>query len=54
MCGRVNVSSGPLTLLFMDMVGQPYSEPDRYNVAPTLPLPVLRNMSFGSAQVTPS
>lgn len=50
MCGRVNVSSGPLTLLFMDMVGQPYPrisrdtapDADRYNVAPTEPLPVLR------------
>ena len=50
MCGRVNVSSGPLTLLFMDMVGQPYPrisrdtapDTDRYNVAPTEPLPVLR------------
>ena len=24
MCGRLNVSSGPLTMLFMDMVSQPY------------------------------
>jgi len=42
MCGRVNVSSGPLTLLFMDMVGQPYPDPERHNVAPTEPLRVLR------------
>jgi putative SOS response-associated peptidase YedK len=42
MCGRVNVSSGPLTLLFMDMVGQPYPGADRHNVAPTEPLTVLR------------
>ncbi len=43
MCGRVNVSSGPLTLLFMDMVGQPYPDnEERHNVAPTLSLPVLR------------
>ena len=43
MCGRVNVSSGPLTLLFMDMVGQPYPDrEDRHNVAPTLSLPVIR------------
>ncbi len=39
----MNVSSGPLTLLFMDMVGQPYPDvEDRHNVAPTLSLPVLR------------
>lgn len=55
MCGRVNVSSGPLTLLFMDMVGQPYPrisrdtapDTDRYNVAPTEPLPVLRAAGSG-------
>jgi putative SOS response-associated peptidase YedK len=50
MCGRINVSSGPLTLLFMDMVGQSYSQPDRYNVAPTLPLPVLRANDAGAIE----
>jgi putative SOS response-associated peptidase YedK len=50
MCGRVNVSSGPLTLLFMDMVGQPYPESDRYNVAPTQSLPVLRSTEAGSME----
>jgi putative SOS response-associated peptidase YedK len=43
MCGRLNVSSGPLTLLFMDMVSQPYPEADRYNVAPTDQVAVLRH-----------
>lgn len=47
MCGRVNVSSGPLTLLFMDMVGQPYPDADRHNVAPTLELPVIRATDTG-------
>jgi putative SOS response-associated peptidase YedK len=55
MCGRVNVSSGPLTLLFMDMVGQPYPKisrdtapgEDRFNVAPTEPVPVLRAGRIG-------
>ena len=50
MCGRVNVSSGPLTLLFMDMVGQPYPELDRYNVAPTEPLPVVRAAKDGTLE----
>jgi putative SOS response-associated peptidase YedK len=50
MCGRVNVSSGPLTLLFMDMVGQPYPELDRYNVAPTEPLPVIRAAKDGTLE----
>ena len=50
MCGRVNVSSGPLTLLFMDMVGQPYLESDRYNVAPTQSLPVLRSSEAGAIE----
>ncbi len=50
MCGRVNVSSGPLTLLFMDMVGQPYPGADRHNVAPTEPLPVLRSAAEGELE----
>jgi len=50
MCGRVNVSSGPLTLLFMDMVGQPYPELDRYNVAPTESLPVIRAAKDGALE----
>ena len=51
MCGRVNVSSGPLTLLFMDMVGQPYpADSDRHNVAPTEPLPVLRATNHGGLE----
>jgi putative SOS response-associated peptidase YedK len=50
MCGRLNVSSGPLTLLFMDMVGQPYPQSDRHNVAPTAALPVLRAAESGGLE----
>jgi putative SOS response-associated peptidase YedK len=50
MCGRLNVSSGPLTLLFMDMVGQPYPQSDRHNVAPTESLPVLRAAESGALE----
>ncbi len=50
MCGRVNVSSGPLTLLFMDMVSQPYPGSDRHNVAPTEPLPVVRANALGALE----
>jgi putative SOS response-associated peptidase YedK len=42
MCGRINIHSGPLTLLFMDMLGIAYGGDDRFNVAPTLNLPVFR------------
>lgn len=52
MCGRLNVSSGPLTLLFMDMVSQPYPEADRYNVAPTAQVPVLRSGADPHLEVT--
>ena len=47
MCGRLNVSSGPLTLLFMDMVSQPYPGQDRHNVAPTEDVVVLRATESG-------
>jgi putative SOS response-associated peptidase YedK len=47
MCGRLNVSSGPLTLLFMDMVSQPYPGTDRHNVAPTEDVTVLRATEQG-------
>jgi putative SOS response-associated peptidase YedK len=48
MCGRLNVSSGPLTLLFMDMVSQPYPGEDRHNMAPTEPVVVLRPTALGA------
>ena len=51
MCGRLNISSGPLTLLFMDMVGQPYPRSDRHNVAPTEPVAVLRPVESGGLEV---
>ena len=50
MCGRINVSSGPLTLLFMDMVSQPYPGEDRHNMAPTEPVVVLRSTALGALE----
>jgi len=50
MCGRLNVSSGPLTLLFMDMVSQPYPGHDRHNMAPTEPVVVLRPTALGALE----
>lgn len=51
MCGRLNVSSGPLTLLFMDMVSQPYPGEDRHNLAPTEPVRVLRATALGNLEI---
>ncbi|MCC5887741.1 MAG: SOS response-associated peptidase [Gammaproteobacteria bacterium] len=41
MCGRFNMTADPLTRLFMAMVGQPFPDPDRFNVAPTEFVPVI-------------
>jgi putative SOS response-associated peptidase YedK len=53
MCGRLNVSSGPLTLLFMDMVSQPYPGSDSHNVAPTEDVTVLRATQDGELRAAP-
>lgn len=50
MCGRLNVSSGPLTILFMDMVSQPYPGADRHNMAPTETVQVLRAAPTGGLE----
>ena len=34
MCGRFNVTSDPMTELFMDFVGQPFQGSTNYNTAP--------------------
>lgn len=34
MCGRFNVTSDPMTELFMDLVGQPFEGSTNYNTAP--------------------
>ncbi len=50
MCGRINIHSGPLTLLFMDMLGVGYTGDDRFNVAPTESLPIFRNTKEGALE----
>lgn len=52
MCGRINIHSGPLTLLFMDMLGVAYVGEDRFNVAPTETLPIFRRASDGGLECT--
>lgn len=41
MCGRFNMTTDPLTRLFMALVGEPFPGPDRLNVAPTETVPVI-------------
>lgn len=41
MCGRFNMTTDPLTRLFMALVGQPMPGGDRLNVAPTETVPVV-------------
>jgi putative SOS response-associated peptidase YedK len=41
MCGRFNMTTDPLTRLFMALVGQPFPGGDRLNVAPTEIVPVI-------------
>jgi putative SOS response-associated peptidase YedK len=53
MCGRINVHSGALTLLFMDMLGQGYAGEDRYNVAPTETVDVIRRGADGALEAVP-
>jgi putative SOS response-associated peptidase YedK len=42
MCGRFNVSSDPLTILLMELVGMAHPGPDNHNAAPTENIVVLR------------
>ena len=41
MCGRFNMTTDPLTRLFMALAGQPFPGNDRLNVAPTETVPVI-------------
>ena len=41
MCGRFNMTTDPLTRLFMALVGQPFPGGDRLNVAPTETVPIV-------------
>lgn len=42
MCGRFNVSTDPLTEIFLDLVGQPFPGTANYNTAPTEPAWIIR------------
>jgi len=42
MCGRINVSSHPLAVLIMELAGRTFPGEDRYNVAPTEEVAVVR------------
>ena len=43
MCGRINVSADPLAELYLELLDQQFSGEDRYNVAPTEQVPVIRH-----------
>ncbi|MEM9743094.1 MAG: SOS response-associated peptidase [Pseudomonadota bacterium] len=53
MCGRFNVTSDPLTQLLQELVGLSHLGPDRFNVAPTTDVPVLRQSLDGGYELTP-
>ena len=51
MCGRFNVSSDPLTLLLMELVGMAHPGPDNHNAAPTENVVVLRLDDSGQPEL---
>lgn len=51
MCGRFNVTSDPLNVLLMELVGLPHPGPDNFNAAPTETINVLRLAEDGSPEV---
>ena len=53
MCGRFNVTSDPLTVLLMELVGLPHPGPDNFNAAPTETIQVLRLDEAARIQVPP-
>jgi putative SOS response-associated peptidase YedK len=53
MCGRFNVSSGPLSVVLMDLVGMPHPGPNNLNLAPTETVQVLRVGPDGEPQLVP-
>jgi putative SOS response-associated peptidase YedK len=53
MCGRFNITSDPLTVLLMELVGLPHPGPDNYNAAPTETIRVLRIGENGEPELVP-
>ncbi len=53
MCGRFNITSDPLTVLLMELVGLPHPGPDNFNTAPTETVPVLRLDDAGAPEIVP-
>lgn len=53
MCGRFNVTSDPLTVLLMELVGLSHPGPDNYNAAPTETIVVLRLDEAGEPELVP-
>ncbi|TDJ26194.1 MAG: SOS response-associated peptidase [Gammaproteobacteria bacterium] len=47
MCGRINVSADPLAELYLELLDQKFSGEDRYNVAPTEQVSVIRRSREG-------
>jgi putative SOS response-associated peptidase YedK len=52
-CGRFNITSDPLTVLLMELVGLPHPGPDNYNAAPTETIRVLRIGENGEPELVP-
>lgn len=53
MCGRLNVTSAPISQLLMSLVGLEYPGADNLNLAPTETVQVLRAGSNGEPQLVP-
>lgn len=53
MCGRFNITSDPLTVLLMELVGLPHPGPDNFNAAPTETIQVLRLNDAGEPELAP-
>lgn len=53
MCGRFNVTSDPLTVLLMELVGLSHPGPDNLNAAPTETIQVLRIGESGQPELVP-
>ncbi len=53
MCGRFNVTADPLSALLMHLLDISYPGGDRFNIAPTETVPVLRQGEQGGAELVP-
>jgi putative SOS response-associated peptidase YedK len=53
MCGRFNVTSDPLNVYLMELIGVPHPGPDNYNAAPTETIKVLRLSDAGEPELVP-